>query len=164
MGILVQELLGRRQLDDTQEPRDLRHGVGAPARQTMVQQGRTERLIDRVDRVERGIRVLVDDLHGLAVHLERALRQRPDVAALEEHPPTAGSHQPGHHLARGRLPAAAFPDQTEHLARHHGERDVVHGLQHAARRCEAAAHVVELDQRRAHGCTTSARSRATLSQ
>ena len=80
---------------------------------------------DGVARVERGERVLEDDLH-VAPHVAQLLARRVgDVASLEPDLARAGLDQPQDAAPGGRLAAAALADEAERLAAPDLEADAV---------------------------------------
>jgi len=79
------------------------------------QQALAHALADRHARVERGIRVLEDDLHVATQRFELAAVQLEHVLALEEHPAAGGRRQAQDGAAHGGLAAARFAHQAERL-------------------------------------------------
>ena len=95
------------------------------ADQAMALQRVAQHIADRMRRVERGIRVLVNDLHQLAIARECLGSHAEDVLATKQDAPSSRPLQTGHHLAGGRLAAAAFANQADDFALGNRERDVV---------------------------------------
>ena len=110
---------------------------------------------DRHARIERGERVLEDDLHVAAERAERRGIELRDVAALE--PDLAGGRldQPQDAAAGRRLARAGFADQPERLARRDVEAHIVDRVHHAGRRapeqppptCEVLGQILDAQQR-----------------
>ena len=122
-------------------------------------------------RVERLVRILVDDLHPPAERPEPARREPGDLLAAEPDRPRARMDHAHERLRRRRLPAARLAHQGEHLARPQREGhtvDRVHELPWAA--CERAGEpprngvvddeVFDLEERavRAHEASRAAAS------
>src|SRR5262249_31330479 len=80
---------------------------------------------DALSRVQRGVRILEDDLHLAPQRPERRAPQPTDVVALEDDLPRSGLEQPDDGAAERRFPAARLADQAERLALLHREADVV---------------------------------------
>ena len=133
-----------------------------------------ERLLDRradaEARVERLVRVLVDDLHPAAEGPEILGREPRDLLTVEADRAAARLDQAQNRLRRGRLPAARLSDEGEHLATVESEGDAVDGmhleLRLALRRADqpppdrvAGDQVLDLEQRlgavRAHAVAGS---------
>src|SRR3978361_1317228 len=129
-----------------QQPEALGDGLGTAAGQTMVQQRRTERLEDGMDGIQRGVGVLMDDLHTLAIDLEVTLGQRPDIAALVQYAAGGGANQPRDHLAGRGLATAALAHQAQDLAGGDRKRYIVDRMNRAAGRAKGAAGAIELNQ------------------
>ena len=87
----------------------------------------------RQPRIERLVRVLVDDLHPAAQRPQRALAERRQLVALEGDPAAHGLDQAQHGLGRGRLAAARFADEREQLAVLEREGDAVDRVDGLAR-------------------------------
>ena len=79
-----------------------------------------ERAEDRESRIERGMRVLEDDLQALAVGVELALAERGEVVAARravvDDLAVGGADELQDRLAQRGLAAAAFADKAEDLA------------------------------------------------
>src|SRR5262245_57845606 len=88
-------------------------------------------LSDRHARVERGVRVLEDDLHALAHAHHLIAREACEVHALEADLPTRRIVEPQHQPAKGGLAATRLADQTQRLAAPGLERDIVDGADEA---------------------------------
>ena len=116
MRVLEQEVLGWREVDLDQQVAGALQRLGVPAHETVMTQRRGHRVEDRVHRIERGIRVLVDVLDRAAVLAELVAVHAPDVLALEAHGAAGWPTQTGRDLGAGGLARAAFADQADHLA------------------------------------------------
>ena len=91
----------------------------------------------RLDRVERGVRVLEDVLHLPAHACASRSRQSPLIVCAVEGDAPAGHRHEAHDGAAGRgLAAAGFADEAQRLARAHGEADAV-DRPHPSRSCAA---------------------------
>ena len=102
---------------------------------------------DRHARVERGERVLEDDLHVAAERVQLLAAECDDVPALEPDLARGRLDQPQDAAAGGRLAAAGFADQAQRLAGGDVEAHAVDGV-HAVElaREQAAADREVLDQ------------------
>jgi hypothetical protein len=136
-----------------------------------------ERLLDRrpdaEPRVERLVRVLVDDLHPAAERTQLAWAERHEVATVEADRPGDRIDEPQHRLGGRRLAAARLADEGEHLSPPQRQRDPLDGV-HATTRLargrsdEAAVdrvaddEILDLEQRRlrAHAGTRELRWQA----
>jgi hypothetical protein len=123
--ITVEEELGRGELD----PRERVAYERRPLRLRAPELVDEERLLDGgahgEPRIERLVRILVDDLHPPAERPERAGAECGDVAALEANRVGDRVDQPQHGLRRRRLPAAGLADESDELAGADLERDAV---------------------------------------
>ncbi len=73
--------------------------------------------LDRHARVERGQRILEDDLHLLAARRETPSLSEPEqILAGPDDAAFGGLDQPQHRTAEGRLAAAGFTDNAQRLA------------------------------------------------
>ena len=79
-------------------------------------------------RVERGVRVLKDDLVLGAQSLEPILRDAHKLVALQPDGTARDAHQPHDSLGYGCLPGTAFAHDAERGALAHAERHAVHSL------------------------------------
>src|SRR5262249_26447874 len=82
-------------------------------------------------RVQRGIRILEDDLHVPRHRAQLVAAHRGDVAPLEPHAARGRLDQPQDAAAGGALAAARFADQAQRLAGREIEADAVDRV-HAA--------------------------------
>ena len=111
---------------------------------------------DRVDRVQRGHRVLKDHRDLLAAHLpHRVAGKRHQVAALVEdlalvHDVRVGD-QPHHRHHRHALSRPRLADDPDDLALRNRERDPVDGVHDPVFRAERDLQVADLEQRLGHG-------------
>ncbi len=87
-----------------------------------------DRFADRHAWVEGGIRVLENDLHIAARHLELARCHRKDIPAFELDRPSGRLDQPQHRPSYGSLAATRFTDQAKGFAFSHKETDIIHSL------------------------------------
>ena len=85
-----------------------------------------QRLRDAHARVERGIRVLEDDLHVLAARPQLGVREAHQIRAVEQHLPAGRLDEPEDALADGGLAAARFAHQPQRAPGRDRERDAVH--------------------------------------
>ena len=115
---------------------------------------------DRHPRVQRGERVLEDDLHIAAKRAERLALEPGDAAAFEPYLARGRLDQPQDAAPGGRFAAAGFPDQPQRLAGADLEADVVDRVHLLARTGEHAApgreilhQVADAQQRFGHGRT-----------
>ncbi len=110
-----------------------------------------ERLADDIARgharIERGERVLEDDLHRAPVRAQFCLAEMGDVVAVEPDAAAGRLDQPQDAARHRRFAAAGFADQPERLAgakRKADAVDGVHGADAAAQ--DAAPHRIMLDE------------------
>ncbi|GFJ80642.1 hypothetical protein Phou_048220 [Phytohabitans houttuyneae] len=87
---------------------------------------------DGVPRVQRGVRVLEDDLQVLPQQPQPAPPDAADVPPLEDDPAAGRLQQAHEHPPRGRLATARLADEPERLAARHLEVDPVDGAHQAA--------------------------------
>src|SRR4029077_12200648 len=118
--------------------------------------------------VQRGVRVLEDDLDVAAQGAQRLATQRAYVPAFKDDVARGRLDQAQHAAAGGRFAAAGFADQAERLAGINVEVDAIdrlHGaglpLEQAGVDRECLGEVFDLQQRRAHAASP-ARMQATL--
>ena len=106
-----------------------------------------ERLSDRHSRIERGERILENDLQRPPVLPHFVFRQRGQFDSVEPHLAERRFEKPQHEPPGGRLPAAGFADQGQRVAGREIEIDAVHRA-HDTRRApeEPAPHGKVLDQ------------------
>src|SRR5207248_3915707 len=109
----------------------LAHAVGA-LRLRAAEPVDDERLLDgRTDaepRVERLVRILVDDPHAPPERPQRTRPERGDVAPLERDRPGYGIDEPEDRLRGRRLPAPRLADERDELAARDREADPVDGV------------------------------------
>src|SRR5262249_3514311 len=84
-------------------------------------------------RVERLVRILVDDLDPAAQRTQLTRAERHEVATVEADRAGHGIHEPQHRLGGRRLAAARFADEGEHLSPPHRQRDALYCMDCAAR-------------------------------
>src|SRR5262249_39495513 len=152
--VLIDALLGGRNAGFAQQLHGARVGFFGADRQ--VREDRFDELPPhRVERVQRGQRILEDGADLAAADLAHRLRWQvidaytaePDLAA--GYPPgrleQTDDRGPGERLSRARL-----ADHAEHLAGRDFERDVVERQQGRVPRRELDAQVLHLEQRYGH--------------
>ena len=154
MRIGIEALLGIPQAHQVQQLEGLSPRLGL-AEAAMQDQRLADLARDRVQRVERGHRLLEDDADAAASHLaQRALVGAQQVAPAEA---DAAARMPGLRVGqqlqdrqrRDRLARAALAHERQGLALLDPERHVAHGSNRAALDLEAHREVVDLEQ--AHG-------------
>src|SRR5262249_38870696 len=103
------------------------HALGplAPTGDAVGRERLADDLADGHARVERGERVLEDDLHLPAIWPERGAGEARDVAALDHDAPLGRLDQAQDGAADGRLAAAGFADEAERLTLVDRQRDTV---------------------------------------
>ena len=112
-------------MDPLEQRRDARVGFRLPAGDAMDLQRAPDVVLHAVDGVERGVRVLEDDL-DLAPVAQQPTATAPDLLAAEAHHARRGRLKLGEHAADGRLARPALADERHHLARDELERDVLY--------------------------------------
>ena len=93
----------------------------------------SERLLDGEAGVERGIRILKNNLHPFAQRQHRAGIEAGDFLAGKLHATAGGCHEIQNRSAGGGLATAGFAHETERAPARNGEADPVHRLHHAGR-------------------------------
>ena len=83
---------------------------------------------DPAARIERGNRVLEDQLHAPAHQPQRIALHLREVLAVEPHPTRGRSAQLQYGAAERRFPATGFADQTERFAAGDLQGDAGHGV------------------------------------
>ena len=139
----------------------------------MDQQRLLDGCTDTEPRVERLVRILVDDLDPAAQWTQLTRAERHEVATLEADRPRDGIDEPEHGLGGRRLAAARLADEGEHFSPLQGQRHALDGMDGAARPAhgrpdEAAGdriandEILDLEQRRlgAHAGTRELRWQA----
>jgi hypothetical protein len=103
-------------------------GAGArlAAGRAVHEQAERHRVVDRHARIQRGVRVLKDELHVPAQPLQARPARRAQILAEERDGARIGLEQAENQPGQGRLAAPGFADDAQRLLRLHGERDVVH--------------------------------------
>ncbi len=96
--------------------------------------------------IERGVRVLEDDVHPAPVRSQAAARQVRDVGAVEPDRPVRRLVEPVDAVADRRLPAARLADEAEHLPWSDRERHAVDRVDDAAAAGHSLADREVLDQ------------------
>src|SRR5262249_12876299 len=142
--------LGNADLGEQLDRARARRGSGEPLVQ---QQDLADLLLDGVERIERGHRLLEDDGDVVAAHVaDLRFRQVDELAALEAD--RAGRvvrgriRQQLQDRERGyRLAGARFPDQGDGLARLDLERDAIDGERLARALTERDGEIPDLEQR-----------------
>ena len=107
----------RLQADEPQQFLDARLRRLCPCAMSWISQRLGDDVADGHARIERGVRVLKDDLHLFAQAAQLVAAQVHDVAAVEDDLArwSAGSSRRTH-AAGGRLARTGFADQAERLA------------------------------------------------
>ncbi len=80
----------------------------------------------RTARVQRGVRILKDDLHVAPERSQLAPRPAGDVLPVVDDLPAGGLDQASDEARESRLPAAGLTHQSERLSSLHFERDIIH--------------------------------------
>src|SRR5439155_1425620 len=113
-------------------------------------------------RIQRGERILEDDLHPLARRPESRRRQRDEVVALEADAAGRWLDEPQDQSARGRFATAGLADEAEHLTALDREADTVHRVDDAppaahprAADGEALLEPADVEQRCRHHTVTT---------
>jgi hypothetical protein len=138
--------------------------LGAPGADRVHGQDLEERVRDRDAWVERGVRVLEDDLDALAQSGQISRRRPQDVEPVELDAAPRDGHEPQDRPGRGRLAAAGFTDEGERLSPVDVEADASHGFHgpfrapgdpvgHAATPAERDVEIRDAQQRRARSAT-----------
>ena len=109
-----------------QQLHDLVRQVLLAAGELVDHQRLADQPADGVARVERGERVLEDDLHLPPQRPQRVALQRGDVLPLEPHVARGGLDQAHHAAPRGGFAAAGLAHHAERLAGCDIETDAVH--------------------------------------
>src|SRR5438876_11854724 len=115
MRIFRDEVLRRRQVDALQELVHRRERLPSRAGLLVAEERRREGLKYGARRVERRVRVLMDELHSLAEACQVSAFRLPDVLALVEKPATGGPKQPREEPSGRGLAAATLPDGARRL-------------------------------------------------
>src|SRR5256885_4895793 len=144
-----EEVVGRGEPHDAEQVADAIRRVAAPLRLLVAIDRRRQCLEDRARRIERRVRILVDELDGAAERGEVVALLLPDVLPFIEQPSARRAEDAREHPAGGGLAAAALADDAERLAGSDRERDAVDRGDRSTGDLERAAHVVELDEGRA---------------
>ena len=136
--------------------------------ETVQMQGLAQHLIDRMARVQRGVRVLKHHLHGLVEALEPALG---DLRAVDADLARPVRGEPGDRAQDGGFARTAFADEAKAFALRHAETGAFHRVDTVAGGAEP--YVQPVDLQHAHvrpltlgasdqagsRCSTSSRSR-----
>ena len=101
-------------------------------------------LVDRLLGVERGIRILEDDLHILAHVPHLGFRELGDILSFKEHLAGGRLNETKNGPARRGLAAAGLADQPQRLAALQVEADVVDRVQHTVTGLEVFFQVPDL--------------------
>src|SRR5436309_360693 len=128
----------RRQADHLEGAGDPRPR-GAGRRQFVWDEGIRDDRADAQPRIERGVGVLEDGLHGSAVRAQRVRVERLEVPALEADRARRGRFEMQHELRGRRLAAPRLTDDAEGPAGLDRERDPVHGAHDAGPASEETA-------------------------
>src|SRR5688572_2405414 len=147
MRVLHEEVRGRGQSNALQKIRDRRDRATPIARPFVTEERRGERLVHGPDRIERCVRILMNELDRAAKPRELLALARPHVLSFKEKLPARRAKETREQPPGGGLPAAAFADQAHRFALTECERHAVDCLDDPARRLEGAADSDQLDQR-----------------
>jgi hypothetical protein len=124
--VLVDELLGRRQPDGLE-----RFGDTLPALDAFGDpvdlEGMPDRLLDRHRRIERGVRILKDDLHASTQTPQVAFRHPRDLLTFEANAALRRRNEPEQRAPKCGLAASRLTHESEDLAAADVEGDVVDG-------------------------------------
>src|SRR5215831_169051 len=141
----------------------------ARLRQPMNGQGLADDGAHAHARVERGIRVLKDDLDVAAKRAKRVAIERAHILAIEADIARCRLDQAQHATARGRFAATGFADKPKRFARIDMKIDAADRmdgsgltLQHPAADRKCLGEVADVEERRVHCSVSSARMHATL--
>jgi hypothetical protein len=85
-------------------------------------------IADLAPRIERGNRVLEDELHATAHQPQGIALHRCEILAIEPHPARGRTAQLQYGPAERRFPATGFADQTERLAAGDLQADARHSV------------------------------------
>jgi hypothetical protein len=150
MGVTVCKI--GLQPDHREQLADARRGLRSRGQPVDLQRFADD-VADRHARVERGVRVLEDDLHLFAQRTQRGPAQAGDVAPIERDAAGRRVGQAQDHAAGGRLARARLADETQRFAAADVEVDAVDGLyvadvllQEAGRDRKVLRQVADLDQ------------------
>ena len=128
---------GCRQADLIEQRRGA--GAGGAAAGEAVHFHRLDQgLADGAARVERGVRVLEDDLHAGPQRGQRGAARGAHVGAGEADAAGVGLDEAEHGACGGRLAAAGFADHADGLARTHVDIDAVDGVNDGGDRADHA--------------------------
>src|SRR5688500_1877976 len=147
MRVLHEEVRGRGQSNALQKIRDRRDRATPIARPFVTEERRGERLVDGPDRIERCVRILMDELDRTAKPRELLALGRPHVLSFKEKLPARRTKETREQPPGGGLSAATLADQAHRFALTERERHAVHGFDEPAGRLECPAHADQLDQR-----------------
>src|SRR5438067_6274199 len=147
MRVLHQEVVRRGEADDIQEVAHPVHRVAVPPRLLVPVERRGQRLEDRPRGIERGVRILMHQLHRAPEGREIVSPLAPDILALVQEAPARREEDAREHPAGGRLAAAALADDADGLSGGDRQRHAVDRGDRPAGHLERPTHVVELDER-----------------
>ena len=116
----------RRQSDLSEQRADAVEQLGPP-REALDAQGLSDLVADAHPRVQRGLRILEDDLELAAPAPKLRSAQRQPVLAGEVDAARVGLQEPGDDPAGRRLSAPRLPHQTERLAGGDAKADAPEG-------------------------------------
>src|SRR6185312_10781892 len=114
----------------------------------MVKQRRRERVHDGMNRIQRGVRILVDVLDLSAIAPEFFAAQTPDILPTKADHTAGWLAQPDGDFRGGCLAGATLADKTHHLAWGHFEGNVVERAHVAPLRMKDLSNMIEREQRR----------------
>ena len=134
VGISVVQTLG--QTYDLHQLQNLLLQLLLVCHHLVQQQGLGDGLANGLSGVQRGERILEDDLQIFSLLPHLFLAQLCQVFSLEQHFASSGLQQSQDGAACGGFTAAGLAYHTQGLAFVDGEGDVVHRVQHTSRRAE----------------------------
>src|SRR5262249_38088295 len=148
--VLGEEVIGRRHAHAAQELEYLRGCVAPPLCLAVTEERGGERVVDGAHRIQRGVGILVHELHRTAERGEALPPLLPYVRVLAQQTAAGRPQQAREQPARRRLPAPALADEAHRLAGRERERNPVDRGDVSAWRRERAAHGFELDEATTH--------------
>jgi hypothetical protein len=153
--VLGNHITRRRQIDDFEQFERARFGGDAVLHLVVAQQRRGDDVADRLCRVERRVRVLMDDLHRLAVTAEGGAVEALDRRPLEDDFTGSRLQQTSDHAPGRALAAAALAHQADRLTWLDGEGDSIDGGDGLLTLAKLLGEVAHFDDRR-HQATSTA--------
>src|SRR2546430_1975261 len=149
MRVLEKKIRGGSETDTLQQ-RDHRGACCSAVRLLVLREWRRERLCDPASRIQRRVRILMDELDRAPKARQVIPLLLPDVRAFEEEPATRGPQESSEHSSSGRLSAPALADDADRLALFERKRDAVHRRDRAGRSRIRAGNAIQLAERFGH--------------